>query len=280
MEPIILIDGKARRPLISDMLELLTPKNRMLADAYIEKLGEEYAANHVMSLTREALKYMLRLQNNGIDKALESTVKDVVGHCNAIESSSDVAKGQRKGYLRIFTGFLIAEYGLSQSIELVTGVFMYDRVVFIDDLKAQDRQRFLVSASPEGAVPTDREKFWDYACELHATLESCGYSPTTKKTLLRACQCLYVFLCANDFDYTPALAEHWINTTVISKQGDWRACRRAFALIDQYKKTDSSNLVRLIAEKERVLVISQLGVVNHWQTTFPIRSAMVKPVIV
>ena len=232
MEPIIITDGRVRRPTINEMMKLLSPQNKALMEAYTKELEQIYAPSHVNSLTREALKYVLRLQNARIDSAIESTNRTVVKYCFAIESKTSIVIQQRMGYLRIFLRFLSSEYELSPSLEMTAELFMYDRIVFIDDLSKARQHAYKVSAKL--CEPISHDEFWDCACKLYAVLDESGYSSAVKHSLLRAWKCLYVFLCANNLDYTPAIAALWLEDALSPELANWYSSRRAFAMIDRY----------------------------------------------
>lgn len=234
MESIIVINNKARRPVVSDMKKLLSPINKELIEEFENGLEQIYRPSHVISIIREALKYMIRLQNAGHDNALESSNRSVVDYCYAMESMSDVVINQRIGYLRIFLDFLSKKYRLTPSLEMTANIFMYDRIVFIEDLPETTRSAYEAAAKPLYDNLIGRERYWSYACALCAMFDEYGYAKNTKSVMARAWRSFYVFMCANGFDYTPELAAYWVEETIVPALVYWRAYRRAFALLEHY----------------------------------------------
>ena len=214
----------------------LWQKHRCALKEYSSFVFSRYAGEHARAVVREAGRFLLFLQLDGLESTKDVGYPQVLRFNSCVECRTEKSRDARIGRFRVFLKYLVEAEGLPVYLVFLTDKFAIAKLVLLDSLPVDERTAFLQAQGGEvGQGMPDDQYFAAYNALSKDCLPLHGYSKTMLKAFRLAWRDLYIFLCANKLRYSLPLADRWVGL-VIKGTGNtgWKTYRRAFRLLEQF----------------------------------------------
>jgi len=194
----------AKRLLIYQYLD---KKAKELLDSFLNEISKKYCATYVRTICISVSKFLTYALAHRVDLPIGITHRLIFDYYQDEINRSQKSKNQSNRNIRVFLRYLVEKDLIIGSIVLVLDPLAINRLFFIDDLPADEKGLFLQYKLTDYITPED---FHSMAVQLDKnSLDKHRYSPTIRKVFRKTWKELFVFLEANELEYSPKLALRW-----------------------------------------------------------------------
>ena len=209
-------------------------QHRRVVDGYCAHLrGSGFASATVDNHRAAATRFLISLQEGGVEFVADASYADVIGILLACEGLTYRAKTDYRGKIRSILSYLHSEglvrYGftlLVDAMALKKGYCWND----VDPEKVGELRA--IQEGDAGTLPLDG--YLGLVDSLVDEHRERGYSHGTVCSVSHFGGLLYLFMDANGLRYEPLAARTWVESMRPSlSSGEFSACRRTIALLEQ-----------------------------------------------
>jgi integrase len=205
-----------------------------LLDIFLEEISVKYEPGYIQGIRISASRFLIYASTHGVDVPSGITHKLVFDYHRDDMHRSQKVKDHYNGNVRFFLRYLADRKLVKSSIPLTLDKFVLNRLIFIEDLPANEKVLFHMDGETACMAA---EKFHSMAVQLsNACMEKHRYSSTIRKNFLEAWDELFVFLEANGLDYSQNIALCWA-TYMQRHTTQWWTFRRAIKIFEQFRNS-------------------------------------------
>ncbi len=210
-----------------------------LLDSLLEEISVKYKAGHIQGIRISASRFLIYATTHGVDSPAGITHKLIYNYNREDIHSSQRVKDHYYVGARIFLRYLAGRNLVRKSIPLTLDKFVLNRLIFIERLPANERGLFRSDIQNDCCITA--EEFHSKAMQLNNDcMGKHRYSSTARKNFREAWDELFVFLEANDLDYSQGIALCWA-TYMQQHSIQWMTFRRAIKIFEQFRTSGDIN---------------------------------------
>jgi integrase len=249
------IGGTSGKSAMRQIFRDLEPWCNALLEDYITEMSSEFGKDYTSAAKVSVARFLSRMAEIGINDLKEITHRIVVDYClegKDVKYSSKQAMSADRSHIRRFLQHFSNKSIVRASVYMALDQTVFSRLVFIDTLEADDRNRYLPETE---SSDMSAESYYEVAQKLEPIIIELKYAGTAQHTFHIAFKELFVFLEANSLRYTIEIALSWASCmgkfTV-----QWRTFRRAVMLFEQFKEKgwiDSSKKYNYAPDRAKFL---------------------------
>ena len=219
----------AKRPLIYQYLD---KKAKELLDSFLDEISRKYSAIYVRTICLSVSKFLMYALTHRVNLPIGITHRFLFDYYQNDIHHSQKAKNQSNRNVKVFLRYLVRRKLIEASIVSVLDPLAINRLFFIDDLPSDEKVLFLRDKHTGHITPKD---FYSMAVQLDKNcLDKHRYSSTMRKIFRKIWKELFVFLEANELEYSPELALYWA-THLQHYTVQWQSFRRGIRIFEQYR---------------------------------------------
>ena len=225
----------ANRPLI---YRYLTKKAKDLLDSFLGEISKKYCTAYVRVICISVTKFLNYLAKRGVEEPTEITHRLIFDYYQDDIYRSQKSKNQSNRNVRVFLRYLVGKKLIKDSIVAVLDPLAIKRLFFIDQLPVDEKTLFFRYKQAKSMTP---DNFHSMAMQLdNNCLDQYHYSLTMRKIFRKTWKELFVFLEANELEYSPHIALCWA-THLRHYTIQWQAFRRGIKIFEQYRHNGDIN---------------------------------------
>ena len=229
----------------------LTERHKRLVDAYCEHLRDSGRAPATVGNHRAAaIRFLLSLQDGGVDFVGDATYADMIRLLLACEDLTYRAKTDYRGKIRSILAWLHSAGFVGHGFTLLTDAMSLKKGYCWNDVDQETVEA--LRKSQEGAEgPIPPESYLDLVEDLVDEHRAHGYSRTAVCSVRHFGELLYLFMDANGLLYEPRVGRAWAESMGSSvSYGDLSTCRRVVMLLEQSFEGVAHDLRRAFVFRE------------------------------
>lgn len=209
-----------------------------LLDDFLTEISVIYQAGYIYGLRVSASRFLTYLTEQGLKEPTKITHRLIFDYYQDDIYRSQKSKNQSNRNVRVFLRYLVGRDLIRDSIVSVLDPLAINRFFFIGDLPADEKDLFLQDKQTDYMTPKD---FHSMAVQLdNNCLDKHRYSSTARKVFRKTWKELFVFLEANELEYSSKLALRWA-THLRHYTVQWQSFRRAIRIFEQYRNNGDIN---------------------------------------
>jgi len=213
----------------------LNSDNKTLVDTFLKEtsMTHGFKASYLHKKIRMIVaRFLIYLSSCGIDIPTEITHKSLCEYYRNDIHRTVESKNLYTSLARFFLEYLANKKLINSSLPLALNRFVVNRLVFVNELPEKEQILFHENSST-GLFSAEEFHMTSMQLENNC-LEKHSYCYGARVSFQRVWMELFVFLEANEFDYSPELALCWANY-MQRYTGNWKTYRRAVKLFEQFR---------------------------------------------
>lgn len=214
-------------------------------ELFSESISTSFSKTQTENIHRRCRLFLKYLQSIGKEDLKVITYKDISDyHFSELCHLKSDSRAMEEGSLCHFLQFLFQEKMIEHNLHVYMYALETDRFIDISKFNDSDRAAFRKHYSIQ--LPYNR-----YHQMINDLIDECiniGYVPPYHKSLKRALLYFELFLDIHGLDYSPEVADIWLNSDAIQNVfhgSSWRSAKRALFLLKIYVLTGKTDFAAI-----------------------------------
>jgi integrase len=218
--------------------QYLNKKGKELWGNFLVEISRKYSIGYIQEIRNSVFRFLIYALTHKVVLPDGITHKLIFDYYQDDIHRSQKLKNHSNGDVRIFLRYLAEKKLIRASVVALLDPLTMSRFFFIDDLPAVEKSLFPDDKQADSMAPED---FLAMAMRLDKrNLDKHRYSPTMRDVFRKTWKELFVFLEANELEYSQKLALCWA-TYLQHYTVQWRSFRRGIRLFEQYRNNGDIN---------------------------------------
>ena len=208
---------------------------RLLLDSYLNHISNSYSKGYIRQLRITCSEFLIYFSLIDAKDVRDINHKNIIQYFNQSKHRNVKAKNLYNCGIRHFLKYLSDKAFISKSLSYTLDRFVICRVIIIDELPNAEKMNY-INCLNETSLRIPPDEYYSIAKELGGIyLDRHNYSKTMKNLFHKAWKELYIFLEANELNYSHEIAIYWC-TSLKNYTVQWKSYRRAIKLFEQYRE--------------------------------------------
>lgn len=241
---------------------------KLLLNSYLNHISKLFREGYVSQLRIACSEFLIYISSIGGKNIGDINHKNIIEYFKQSEHRTIRAKNLYNRSIRYFLQYLAEKDLILASLAYTLNRFAIPRIIILDKLPSVKKVLY-ANCAQEDLIEISSVKYYSIAKELGDTyLHLHNYSKTMKNIFRKAWKELYIFLEANELNYSYETAIYWC-TTLKNYTVQWKAYRRAIKLYEQFREygdispnmvyTYKKESINLLPEWSRSLLLDFLS---------------------
>ena len=218
--------------------QYLNKKGKELWGSFLVEISGKYSIGYIREIRNSVFSFLIYTLTHKAVLPDGITHKLILAYYQDDIHRSQKLKNKSNGDVRIFLRYLAEKKLIRASVVALLDPLAMNRFFFIDDLPVAERSLLPDDKQADSMTPKD---FLAMAMRLDkSSLDKHCYSPTVRDVFRKTWKELFIFLEANELEYSSELALYWA-TYLQHYTVQWRAFRRGIRLFEQYRNNGDIN---------------------------------------
>jgi site-specific recombinase XerD len=210
--------------------------SRLLLNDYLGEISNLFGKAYIQQHRITCSEFLIFINSIDIKNVSDINHQNIIEYHNQSNHVTIQAKNMYNRTIRYFLTYLSKKGLVPASLAYSLDRFAIPKIIFINNLPCFQKE-ILIKHTVKAIESVSAKEYYLQAMDIFRVyLDRHYYSKSVKKVFHQAWRDFYIFLEANNLNYSYDLAENWCSF-LKPRFTQWKGYRRAFKLFEQFKRS-------------------------------------------